>query len=104
MDDGIEANASTFSLEMRETAFILHNVGPGSMIIMDELGRGTSTRDGLAIALSVCEALVKSRVLLCIIQGTRRTIQTLTTVTGIYMVCHSLPRSSINPWGTSWRG
>lgn len=62
MDDGIEANASTFALEMRETAFILHNVRPGSMIIMDELGRGTSTRDGLAIALSVCEALVKSKV------------------------------------------
>lgn len=61
MDDGIEANASTFALEMRETAFILHNVGPGSMIIMDELGRGTSTRDGLAIALSVCEAMIKSK-------------------------------------------
>ncbi|KAF8468982.1 muts domain V-domain-containing protein [Kalaharituber pfeilii] len=61
MDDGIEANASTFALEMRETAFILHNAGEGSMIIMDELGRGTSTRDGLAIALSVCEALVKSK-------------------------------------------
>jgi DNA mismatch repair ATPase MutS len=69
MDDGIEANASTFALEMRETAFILHNVGLGSMIIMDELGRGTSTRDGLAIALSVCEAMIKSKVLLCSIQG-----------------------------------
>lgn len=73
MDDGIEANASTFALEMREMAFILHNIGPGSMIIMDELGRGTSSRDGLAIALSVCEAMVKSKVptvgSLCSIQG-----------------------------------
>ena len=105
MDDGIEANASTFALEMRETAFILHNVGPGSMIIMDELGRGTSTRDGLAIALSVCEAMVKSKVLLVLCAVFRGTnIQTLTTVTGICVVCHSLPRSSINPWRTSWRG
>ncbi|KAI9850568.1 MAG: MutS protein msh4 [Thelocarpon superellum] len=57
MDDSIEANVSTFAAEMRETAFILSHVDRGSMVIIDELGRGTSTRDGLAIALSVAEAL-----------------------------------------------
>ena len=60
MDDSIEANISTFAAEMRETAFILRNIDDRSMVIVDELGRGTSTRDGLSIAIAVAEALVES--------------------------------------------
>lgn len=60
-DDSIEANLSTFSLEMRDMAFILRNIGSKSLAIIDELGRGTSTRDGLAIAVSMSEALVQSK-------------------------------------------
>lgn len=56
-DDSIEANISTFAAEMREMAFILHNIDRRSIAIIDELGRGTSTRDGLAIALAIAEAL-----------------------------------------------
>ncbi|KAF9873988.1 hypothetical protein CkaCkLH20_08722 [Colletotrichum karsti] len=60
-DDSIEANLSSFSVEMREMAFILGNVDNKSMVIIDELGRATSARDGLAIAVAMAEALVQSR-------------------------------------------
>jgi DNA mismatch repair protein MSH4 len=63
MDDSIESNVSTFAAEMREIAFILRNLEMRSMAIVDELGRGTSTRDGLAIAIAIAEALVDSRAL-----------------------------------------
>ncbi|KMU91108.1 DNA mismatch repair protein mutS [Coccidioides immitis H538.4] len=62
-DDNTEANISTFSAEMREMAFILRNIGPRSMAIVDELGRGTSTVDGLSIAIAISEALVDSHAL-----------------------------------------
>jgi DNA mismatch repair protein MSH4 len=48
---------------MREAAFILRNIDGQSMAIVDELGRGTSTRDGLAIAIAIAEALIESRAL-----------------------------------------
>lgn len=61
LDDSIESSLSTFSVEMREMAFILRNVDGKSLAIVDELGRGTSTRDGLAIAIAMSEALIDKK-------------------------------------------
>lgn len=61
--DELDANVSTFAAEMREMAFILRNLQHRGMIIVDELGRGTSTTDGLAIAVALAEALLASNAL-----------------------------------------
>ena len=55
--DDLARGRSTFMVEMTETAQILHQAGPRSMVIVDEIGRGTATLDGLAIAWAVLETL-----------------------------------------------
>jgi DNA mismatch repair protein MutS len=55
--DDLARGRSTFMVEMTETAAILNQAGPRSLVVVDEIGRGTATLDGLAIAWAVLEAL-----------------------------------------------
>mgnify|MGYP002508479496 CR=1 FL=1 len=61
--DNISRGESTFMVEMLETSMILHNLSSRSLVLLDEIGRGTSTYDGMSIAKSVLEYVVNKKTL-----------------------------------------
>jgi DNA mismatch repair protein MutS len=94
--DDLARGRSTFMVEMTETAAILNQAGPRSLVVVDEIGRGTATLDGLAIAWGVLEALhstVRCRTIFA------------THFHELARLVDTLPRLSLHTMGVrEWRG
>eukprot|EP00916_Digyalum_oweni_P004411 GHVL01007837.1.p1 GENE.GHVL01007837.1~~GHVL01007837.1.p1 ORF type:complete len:302 (-),score=41.73 GHVL01007837.1:29-934(-) len=84
--DSIEEGASTFFIEMREMAQIEQGASMGSLVLVDELGRGTSITDGVAIAWAFCEHIINTSALTLFTTHYHQ----LTQLARVYPTCKNL--------------
>ncbi|CCI39686.1 unnamed protein product [Albugo candida] len=81
--DDMEENASTFKVEMTETAFILEKATKASLVLVDELGRGTASDEGCALAWSISENLIAKGIYTCFATHFRQ----LNELANVYINC-----------------
>ncbi len=82
-DDDFESNASTFYVEMREASYILDDLDEDSLVLIDELGRGTSTTEGLALTTAICEELLRSRATILFVTHFEKLVSYLGTFSNV---------------------
>lgn len=81
-DDELESNASSFKMEMREAAYIAESITDNSLVVIDELGRGTGYTEGIAVSMAICQELLKSQVSDWVLFHF--------SLLGHYSICHAL--------------
>jgi len=95
-DDDMHTNASTFTVEMRELAHILSHASPHSLVIIDELGRGTAVDEGVSIAWAAVEELLQSSCACLLVTH----FHELTGISDLYSQCAHLAMAA-QPVGDS---
>jgi DNA mismatch repair protein MSH4 len=92
-DDDMESNASTFFVEMREMGYALSALTAHSLVIVDELGRGSSTMDGLSITVAICEMLAQMSVFVAMVTHFPQLVDYLASMPNVAIMSLSVEES-----------
>ena len=94
-DDELESNASSFRMEMKESAYILEMLTDASLVIIDELGRGTGYLEGLSLSTAICERILDSSNVVEVVRDTRKSILYHILFTMIHLFISTIPSLNI---------